>query len=173
VADQAALHGRIAQFDFLTACIRFHEHIVGRRFVLDLGGLLPPPAEADGRLQLVPVIQVVVPLVVDDGEHDEAHHLLVTHDPRPGEYYNMGGEYSCTVGEMLDTLISFSTRDDIQIETDSERLRPIDADLQIPDTSEFRDQTGWVPEIPFETTMRDLLEYWCARVRRGQSPLTR
>jgi len=102
-----------------------------------------------------------------------AYHLLVTHDPQPGEYYNIGGEHSCTVGEMLGTLISFSTRDDIQIETDSERLRPIDADLQIPDTSKFRDHTGWAPEIPFETTMRDLLEYWRTRVRGGQSFLTR
>jgi len=102
-----------------------------------------------------------------------AYHLLVTHDPRPGEYYNIGGEHSCTVGQMLDTLIAFSTRDDIQIETDPERLRPIDADLQIPDTSKFRDHTGWEPEIPFETTMRDLLEYWRTRSGRGESFLTR
>jgi GDP-mannose 4,6-dehydratase len=102
-----------------------------------------------------------------------AYHLLVTEDPIAGEYYNIGGSYSCTVGEMLDTLISFSSRDDIAVEVDPERLRPIDADLQIPDTSKFRDHTGWQPEIPFETTMRDLLDYWRARITRGERFLTR
>ena len=102
-----------------------------------------------------------------------AYYLLVTHDPVGGQYYNIGGNYSCTVGEMLDTLISFSSRDDIEVVVDPERLRPIDADLQVPDTSKFRAHTGWEPEIPFETTMRDLLEYWRARIAKGQTFLTR
>ena len=61
-----------------------------------------------------------------------AYHMLVTVDPVGGEYYNIGGSYSCTVGDMLHTLIGFSSRDDVEIETDPERRRPIDADLQIP-----------------------------------------
>jgi GDP-mannose 4,6-dehydratase len=108
---------------------------------------------------------------VRDAVH--AYYLLVTHNPIPGEYYNIGGTHSCTIGEMLDTLIGYSSRDDIRIEVDQERLRPIDADLQIPDTSKFRAHTGWEPEIPFETTMRDLLDYWRARIARGENFLTR
>ena len=58
----------------------------------------------------------------------------------------------------------------IQIEDDQERLRPIDADLQIPDTSKFTKKTGWKPEIPFNKTMLDLLEYWRKRtLREGQN----
>lgn len=102
-----------------------------------------------------------------------AYHMLVTVNPIAGEYYNIGGSYSCTVGEMLDALISFSSRDDIVVEVDPERLRPIDADLQIPDTTKFREHTGWEPEIPFETTMRDLLGYWRERIARGGRFLTR
>ena len=49
----------------------------------------------------------------------------------------------------------------------------IDADLQVPDTTKFRTHTGWRPEFPFETTMRDLLEYWRERVRRNESFLSR
>jgi len=108
---------------------------------------------------------------VRDAVH--AYYLLVTHDPQPGAYYNIGGTYSCTIGEMLHTLISYSTRSDIRVETDPERLRPIDADLQIPDTSKFKAHTGWEPQIPFETTMRDLLDYWRGRIARGQTFLTR
>ena len=102
-----------------------------------------------------------------------AYYLLVTHNPTPGEYYNIGGNYSCTVGEMLKHLVSLSTVKDIKIETDQERLRPIDADLQVPDTTKFREHTGWEPQIPFEKTMIDLLEYWRTRVKAGKRFLVR
>ncbi len=102
-----------------------------------------------------------------------AYHLLVTVRPTPGAYYNIGGTYTCTVGDMLRHLLSLSTRDDIAIRVDPERLRPIDADLQVPDTSRFRAHTGWQPEIPFAQTMQDLLDYWRDRVRSGRQFLVR
>src|SRR6185503_13224317 len=93
-----------------------------------------------------------------------AYHMLLTVKPVPGEYYNIGGSYSCTIGEMLKHLMSLCERKDIKIETDPGRLRPIDADLQVPDTGKFQKHTGWKPRIPFEQTMRDLLDYWRQRV---------
>ena len=97
-----------------------------------------------------------------------AYYMLVTINPIPGEYYNIGGTYSCKIGEMLDHLLSISTRKDIKIEVDSERLRPIDADLQIPDTSKFQKHTGWKPQITYKQTMQDLLDYWREKVKRGR-----
>jgi len=103
-----------------------------------------------------------------------AYYMLVTVDPSPGEYYNIGGTYTCTIREMLDTLIALSPKkDEIQVQTDPERLRPIDADLQVPNTEKFTAHTGWQPEIPFEQTMKDLLQYWRERVQTGQGFLTR
>ncbi len=102
-----------------------------------------------------------------------AYYMLVTISPLPGECYNIGGAFSCSVRDMLEHLISLSTRKDIRVETDSERLRPLDADLQVPDTSKFRNHTGWQPEIPFEKTMRDLLEYWRGKVVSQKMFLTR
>jgi GDP-mannose 4,6-dehydratase len=102
-----------------------------------------------------------------------AYYMLVTVDPTPGAYYNIGGSYSCTVGEMLDYLISKSTCKNLRVETESKRLRPIDADLQIPDTAKFTHHTGWKPEIEFETTMNDLLDYWREKVKSGKHFLTR
>lgn len=96
-----------------------------------------------------------------------AYHMLVTINPIAGEYYNIGGTYSCSVGEMLDSLLALSTSKNIKIETDPDRIRPIDADLQIPDTTKFKKHTGWEPEIPFEKTMQDLLDYWREQVRSG------
>lgn len=103
-----------------------------------------------------------------------AYYMLVTINPIAGQYYNIGGAYTCKVGEMLNFLISLSPmKDKIKIEVDPERLRPIDADLQIPDTRKFEAHTGWKPQIPFEQTMTDLLDYWRGRVGRGEKFLQR
>ena len=103
-----------------------------------------------------------------------AYYTLVTHNPIPGEYYNIGGTFTCTIEELLNYLISISTaKDKIKIEIDPERLRPIDADLQVPDTRKFEQHTGWKPEITFEKTMRDLLEYWRQKVSQSEAFLVR
>ena len=102
-----------------------------------------------------------------------AYYMLVTVNPTSGEYYNIGGTFSCTVKEMLDYLLSISTVKNIKVVTDKDRLRPIDADLQVPDTSKFTNHTGWKPEITFEKTMDDLLTYWRNRVGSGRKFLRR
>lgn len=102
-----------------------------------------------------------------------AYYMLVTVNPTAGAYYNIGGTYTCSVGDMLNTLLSFSTVTNIHVEMDKDRLRPIDADLQVPDTRKFKSHTGWEPEIGFEQTMRDLLEYWRERVAGNPNFLTR
>ncbi|WDZ80921.1 GDP-mannose 4,6-dehydratase (plasmid) [Ensifer adhaerens] len=102
------------------------------------------------------------------------YYMLVTINPTPGAYYNIGGPFTCSVEDMLKTLISMSTlRDSIRIETDPARLRPIDADLQVPNTTKFKAVTGWEPLIPFETTMLDLLNYWRERIGQGERFLVR
>lgn len=95
----------------------------------------------------------------------EAYYLLLTKNPKPGEIYNIGGNYSCTVKDMLNYLISISKVKNIKIKIDKSRLRPIDADLQIPNTNKFSRATGWKPNIPFEKTMLDLLNYWRIKVK--------
>ena len=102
-----------------------------------------------------------------------AYYLLVTSNPTSGEYYNIGGTHTCTVRKMLEHLISISTCKNIKVEIDPERLRPIDADLQIPDTTKFTSHTGWKPEITFEQTMEDLLNYWRQQVKSGRRYLSR
>lgn len=102
-----------------------------------------------------------------------AYYMLVTHNPIAGEYYNIGGTYTASVRDMLATLLSMSTVSNIEVVTDPDRLRPIDADLQVPNTAKFEAHTGWKPEIPFETTMEDLLNYWRERVASQQNFLTR
>jgi GDP-mannose 4,6-dehydratase len=102
-----------------------------------------------------------------------AYYMLVTVNPIQGEYYNIGGSFSCSVGEMLDHLLSIAERKDIKLEIEQSRLRPLDADLQVPDTEKFRKHTGWEPKISFEKTMQDLLDYWRGRLETRQAFLVR
>src|SRR5579885_3781294 len=39
-----------------------------------------------------------------------AYHMLLTVDPTPGAYYNIGGQYTCSVRDMLNYLISLSAK---------------------------------------------------------------
>ena len=144
----------------------FHESTFAKQIAMIEAGLIEPTVMV-GNLKSLRTYADVRDAV-------RAYYMLVTVNPIPGEYYNIGGNYTCEVGDTLNTLISYSTKKDtIEIVVDKERLRPIDADLQVPDCSKFKAHTGWEPQISFETTMRDLLDYWRNRVSRGEIFLTR
>lgn len=90
----------------------------------------------------------------------KAYWLLVN-KCSPGEVYNIGGNVTMTIKEMLDMLLSYSNfPGNISVEVDPNLLRPADVTLQIPDISKFQKETGWKPDIPFEQTLKDTLDYW-------------
>ncbi|MDA9167724.1 GDP-mannose 4,6-dehydratase [Candidatus Pelagibacter sp.] len=97
----------------------------------------------------------------------KAYYILLTKKPTPGQAYNIGGNFTCKIGDMLNYLISLSKVKNIKIITDKSRLRPIDADLQVPNTNKFQSHTGWKPKIKFEKTMLDLLSYWREKVKKN------
>lgn len=78
-----------------------------------------------------------------------------------GEVYNIGGDYTCTVGDALDMLISMSKYPDaFYKQLNPDRIRPTDITLQIPDSSKFRNEFGWKPKKSLPDICNDLLEYW-------------
>jgi len=93
----------------------------------------------------------------------KAYWLMINTCPA-GEVYNIAGNETMTVGEMLIKLIRLSTSKKIGIETDPSRLRPSDVTLQIPSTEKFYKATGWKPTIPLDKTLKDILDYWRAHV---------
>jgi GDPmannose 4,6-dehydratase len=97
-----------------------------------------------------------------------AYHTLLTCNFIPGSDYNIGGNFTATIGDMLNYLISLSTCKHLEVKVDASRVRPIDADLQVPDCSKFKNHTGWEPEIKYEKTMEDLLNYWRQQVASGR-----
>jgi len=171
---------------------RFHAEAYGQKVVVTRMFTHTGPrrgdifAESTFAKQIAMIERDMIPPVVRTGNLNSmrtwsdvrdavrAYYLLVTVSPISGEYYNIGGTFSCTVGDMLDYLISVSThKDKIKVETEQARLRPLDADLQVPDTAKFKKHTGWEPKISFEKTMQDLLNYWRERVKTGKVFLTR
>ncbi len=144
----------------------FAESTFAKQIAMIEAGLIPPVVKT-GNLNSLRTWADVRDAV-------RGYYMLVTIDPKPAEYYNIGGTYTCSVKDMLDTLLSMSNMaNEIRVETDPGRLRPIDADLQVPNTSKFKAVTGWEPVIPFETTMLDLLNYWRGRISEGGKFLVR
>lgn len=144
----------------------FHESTFAKQIAMIEQGLIEPVVKV-GNLHSLRTYADVRDAV-------RAYYMLLTVNPIPGEYYNIGGNYTCTVGDTLKTLISFSPmKDQIRVEIDPDRLRPIDADLQVPDCTKFKKHSGWEPEIPYEETMKDLLDYWRARIAHGERFLIR
>ncbi len=76
-----------------------------------------------------------------------------------GEVYNICTGSAYLMQEILETLLSKS-KAKIKAEQDPGKMRPSDVPILCGDNSRFRKATGWKPEIPFETTLNDLLEFW-------------
>jgi len=94
-----------------------------------------------------------------------AYYLLVK-KCTPGEVYNIGGNRTMEVGEMLDLMLKFSPiKEKIEVKVSDDLLRPSDVTLQIPDISKFVSETNWKPEIPLEKTLEDILNYWRERLK--------
>ena len=105
--------------------------------------------------------------IADVRDAVRAYYLLLTKNLKPGSYYNIGGTYSCSVGDILNYLINLSPfKNKIKIIEDPSRFREIDADLQIPDSRLFKKHTGWKPLYTFDQTMHDLLDYWREQVKK-------
>lgn len=113
---------------------------------------LAPPVVKVGNLESIRTF-------LDVRDAVKAYWLLVQECP-PGEVYNIGGVETMTVGEMLNRLLKLSIVKDIKVEVDKQRLRPSDVTLQIPCIDKFTRATGWKPEIEFNRTLEDTLNYW-------------
>ena len=82
---------------------------------------------------------------------------------KPGEVYNVATGRSWAIREVLDMLVDFAGVK-VEIGEDPERLRPSDVPRLEGDATRLREATGWAPTIPFEQTLRDLLDYWRERL---------
>jgi GDP-4-dehydro-6-deoxy-D-mannose reductase len=86
-----------------------------------------------------------------------------------GEIYNICSGEPRQIKEVLD-ILSGMTKVKIKVKQDPARMRPSDMPVFQGDNTKFRSKTGWMIEIPFEKTLRDLLNYWREKVSGGFRP---
>ncbi len=89
---------------------------------------------------------------------------LATERCEEGEVYNVCSGKAYSIQEVLDRLIELSGVQ-VKVETDPSRLRPSDVPVLLGDYTKFKKATGWEPEIPYDKTLADMLEYWRETVR--------
>ena len=81
----------------------------------------------------------------------------------PGDVYNICSGSCWDISTVLKMLLNMSSVK-IEVREDPARLRPSDVPILLGDHSKFTSATGWEPTIPFEKTLRDILEYWRERI---------
>jgi GDP-4-dehydro-6-deoxy-D-mannose reductase len=92
-----------------------------------------------------------------------AYELLVRYG-RTATPYNVCSGVAYSMRELLEALRA-RVRVDVRIQVDSSRLRPSDTPMLVGNPARLRADTGWTPEIPFDSMLDDLLEFWRAQVR--------
>jgi GDP-4-dehydro-6-deoxy-D-mannose reductase len=81
----------------------------------------------------------------------------------PGRAYNVCSGRAYRIGDLLDTLLAMARRP-IEVALDPTRLRPSDNPVIVGDATRIAKEAGWRATIPIEQTLRDLLDYWRARI---------
>jgi len=78
---------------------------------------------------------------------------------RPGRPYNVCSGRAITIRHLLDLLVA-RARVPVTVTIDPARYRQNDTPLLLGDPTRLRSELGWMPVIPLEQTIDDLLEYW-------------
>ncbi len=90
-------------------------------------------------------------------------YVLLIEKGKAHEVYNVCSNNLLSLNEMLDLLISMSSKQ-IKKELDPERFRPVDIPVMQGDNSKLIRETRWSPQIPINRTLNDMLEYFRKRI---------
>lgn len=94
-------------------------------------------------------------------------YVLALEKCEAGEVYNICSEQGRRIGDIVDILLGYASVP-IKVEQDAARVRDHEAPTVIGSAERFRAATGWTPRIPFEQTLREILEVWRQKVRAGE-----
>ena len=87
---------------------------------------------------------------------------LILESVTDGRAYNVCSGRAIAIGALLDKLLS-RAKVAIKIRVDPSRYRPNDVPLLVGDPTRLTTELGWLPEIPLDQTIDDLLSYWRGR----------
>ncbi|MFH0792595.1 MAG: GDP-mannose 4,6-dehydratase [bacterium] len=91
-----------------------------------------------------------------------AYHLAM-HKGEKGAVYNIASGVARSIESILEMLLALA-KVTVAIRRDEERYRATDSMVVRGDATKFRQRTGWKPEISWEKTLGDLLDYWRKRL---------
>jgi GDP-4-dehydro-6-deoxy-D-mannose reductase len=89
-------------------------------------------------------------------------YVLLLHKGRKGEVYNVCRGRGAALRDILEILLSFSSRS-IRVEKDPERQRKVDIPSLVGDNRKVKAGTGWEPQVPLQKTLAELVDYWRIR----------
>ncbi|MBJ22390.1 MAG: NAD-dependent epimerase/dehydratase family protein [bacterium] len=87
-------------------------------------------------------------------------YLALLNPAIPADVYNVASQRSTSIQEILDRLVEMAGIE-ARIETDPARWR--ETDWLVGDASKLRNATGWQPQIPLESILRELYQDWLTR----------
>lgn len=76
-----------------------------------------------------------------------------------GQVYNVSSNRSISLKKILNILLGYS-KVKIDVKIDESKMRRADIPVLIGDYQKIKNEISWVPEIPIEQTLLDLLQYW-------------
>jgi GDP-4-dehydro-6-deoxy-D-mannose reductase len=90
-------------------------------------------------------------------------YVLAMENGLSGETYNITSGNCIRLRDGVDLLVN-KARVPIEVRSGATEIRPYDIPYLSGTAEKFRLITGWEPQIPFEQTLSDLLEYYRQRV---------
>jgi len=140
--------------------------VIARSFPHTGPGQTPDFVCADWANQIARIEKGLSPPVVKVGNtavrrdfsdvRDVVHaYIYLLEKGRKGQVYNVCSGRAQSLQDILDKLVSFSSKK-ITVEVDKRKLRKADIPLLLGDNRKIREETGWMPKIPLETTLHDL-----------------
>jgi GDP-4-dehydro-6-deoxy-D-mannose reductase len=80
-----------------------------------------------------------------------------------GEVYNVCSGQGRRIRDLLDILLAASGTA-VEVRVDPDRLRPSDVPALVGNPRRLVEATGWLPRVPLEDSLRELLDDWRRRV---------
>jgi len=85
---------------------------------------------------------------------------------RVGEVYNVCSGFGVRLADVIGKFAAISGRS-VTLEIDPARLRPGEVLKVVGDSTKIQTEIGWIPHIPLERTIQDLLGYWRENIKKG------
>ena len=90
-----------------------------------------------------------------------AYRLIMSRG-EPGAVYNVCTGVDLSIAELAQRLIDLAGGT-LELVVDPEHQRIVDVPVLRGDAMALRVDTGWIPEVPLDATLTDVLEYWASQ----------